>query len=132
MPYKPAIPECDQFFMVFPAQLAVAHHLISNLPDAVTAFAVFMLALCDLEQDAGIIRIDKKKLAARLELPQEQVELAMSTLRLAGIFYPAVDGWKPFDKLCLNPHIAWKGTKPTREARRRLTTPLRLGHVQSF
>lgn len=132
MTYRPAIPECDQFFMVFPAQLALAHHLISNFPDAATAYAVFMHALCDLEQDTGVIRIDKRHLATKQALPQEHIEATMAHLRLVGVFYTAHDGWKVFDKLCLNPHVAWKGVKPTRQARRRLTAPLRLAHIQSF
>lgn len=132
MTYKPTIPECDQFFMVFPAQLTVACRLISNAPDAAMAYAVFMHALCDLGQDTGVIRIDKRPLATKLALPQEHIETTMAFLRLAGIFYIAQDGWKVFDKLCFNPHLAWKGDKPTRQARRRLTAPLRLANVQSF
>lgn len=129
MTYKPTIPECDQFFMVFPAQLTVARHLISNAPDAAMAYAVFMYALCDVEKDTGVIRIDKRQLATKLAMPQEHIDTAMAFLRIVGIFYTAQDGWKVFDKLCFNPHLAWKGDKPTRQARRRLTAPLRLAKL---
>lgn len=107
----PSAKPIRKFIMTFSPQLLAAQSIIQALDDPAAAYAVLLSALCALQHDFGVIRLNKAQLALDLEMPETRVQDAMDALLRVGIFFIGDIGWRDFDKLCLNPHIAWKGSQ---------------------
>jgi hypothetical protein len=99
-------------------------NIFSSMCESAAACTVFMAAMTAIDHNAGAIMLKKKKLAKALNHPLELIEDAMSDLAALGIFYYSGQGAKAFDRLCMNPRIAWSGTQEDREFRMRISPPL--------
>lgn len=116
----------DEFIVALsPSQLWQASLNIFNSGcEAAAASTVLMAALTAIDHNTGAVLLDKKKLADSLNHPLELIEDAMSDLAAIGVLYYASHGREAFDRLCMNPRVAWTGTPDDREFRTRFTHPL--------
>jgi|GEM_PF-6177285 len=118
------IPEEIHFFAAFRAQMRIANRLIWQLPDPATTYAVFTEALCELEHNKGVIRLQPRKLAKDLCITEDAILDALNRLHALGILIEHPEGWGAANKMAVNPHLAWKGRPAIRDVYLRTTVPL--------
>ena len=120
----PPIPEDQQFFAVYRAQIRVASQLIWRLTNPATTYAVFIEVLCAMHHNKGYIRFQPSKFATELGIGEDAIHDALYELNRLGILIEHPEGWEEAGKFAVNPHIAWKGSPATRVGILRTVKPI--------
>lgn len=117
MPTTRQVPDDSQFIIVYRNCLAAVSRSVLKLLGHPLVFIVLSESLNAMDHNTGIVRLEKQKLALSLDVPLDEIETSIGLLQDIGVLYETPDGWKPFEKLAVNPRLAWKGKLTFRESR---------------